>query len=80
MVVAKNAQNLVNYSITKVYASMRQITSFINIKLSSFPFTANKTIILEILIWNNNVRPYLPQYYLPPNDKGSNFLCPRIES
>jgi hypothetical protein len=48
MVAAKNAKNLANYSITtidedmiqcrtKVYASMHEIASFINLKLSSFP-------------------------------------------
>lgn len=79
MVVAKNAQNLANSSTRtidedmiqcriKVYASMCQIASFINLELSSFPFITNKTIILENLMGNNIVWPYLPQYCLPPNE------------
>jgi hypothetical protein len=66
MVVAKNAQNLANSNITtidedmihcriKVYASMCQIASFINLELSSFRSTTNKTIILENLMGNNIV-------------------------
>jgi len=79
MVAANNAQNLANSNTTtidedmvhcktKVYASMRQIASFINLELFSFPSTTHKTIILEILMGNSIVRPYLPQYYLPPNE------------
>ncbi len=66
---------------TKVYASMHQIASFINLELSSFLFTAIKTIILENLMGNSFVRPYLPQYDLPLNGTNAqNALVQGLET